>query len=63
MGTVAQIPSLRGGGPRDDPAVSSVAVNIDLALGLLWYLVLLFSLTFHEAAHAWAAKKGGDETA
>lgn len=31
--------------------------------GLLWYLVFLFSLTCHEAAHAWAAMKGGDRTA
>jgi len=35
----------------------------DLVLGLLWYVVLLFSLTFHEAAHAWAALRGGDRTA
>jgi Zn-dependent protease len=34
-----------------------------LALGLVWYAVLLFSLTLHEAAHAWAAKRGGDPTA
>jgi len=34
-----------------------------IALGLLWYVVLLFSLTFHEAAHAWAALRGGDATA
>ncbi len=31
------------------------------ALG--WYFVFLFSTTLHEAAHAWAAKKGGDLTA
>jgi Zn-dependent protease len=34
-----------------------------LALGLVWYAVLLFSLTLHEAGHAWAAKRGGDPTA
>jgi len=34
-----------------------------LALGLVWYAVLLFSLTLHEAAHAWAAQRGGDPTA
>ena len=28
-----------------------------------WYVVFLFSTTVHEAAHAWAAKKGGDLTA
>jgi Zn-dependent protease len=34
-----------------------------LALGLIWYVVLIFSLTLHEAAHAWAAARGGDPTA
>lgn len=29
----------------------------------LWYFVFLFSTTCHEAAHAWAAKLGGDLTA
>lgn len=28
-----------------------------------WYVVFIFSATVHEAAHAWAAKKGGDLTA
>ncbi|MEZ4588978.1 MAG: site-2 protease family protein [Gemmatimonadales bacterium] len=35
----------------------------DLASGLIYYLVFLFSTTLHEAAHAWAAKRGGDLTA
>jgi Zn-dependent protease len=35
----------------------------DIAVGLIWYVVLLFSLTFHEAGHAWAAARGGDLTA
>ena len=35
----------------------------DIAIGLIWYVVLLFSLTFHEAGHAWAAARGGDLTA
>ena len=35
----------------------------DLALGLVWFVVFLFSDTCHEAAHAWAAKLGGDLTA
>lgn len=35
----------------------------NLALGPLWYFVFLFSTTCHEAAHAWAAKLGGDLTA
>ena len=34
-----------------------------LILGIVWYVVLLFSLTFHEASHAWAALRGGDLTA
>lgn len=34
-----------------------------LALGLTSFVVLLFSLSFHEAAHAWMARRLGDETA
>ena len=30
--------------------------------GLGWYIVFILSATVHEAAHAWAAKKGGDLT-
>jgi Zn-dependent protease len=30
---------------------------------LVFYVVFLFSATFHEAAHAWAAMRGGDLTA
>jgi len=29
----------------------------------LWYFVFLFSVTLHEAAHAWVARLGGDDTA
>ncbi len=35
----------------------------DLALGVIWYIVFLFSTTCHEASHALAAKMGGDLTA
>lgn len=35
----------------------------DLASALVYYVVFLFSTTLHEAAHAWAAKLGGDLTA
>ncbi len=35
----------------------------DLASGLVYYFVFLYSVTLHEAAHAWAAKLGGDLTA
>jgi Zn-dependent protease len=34
-----------------------------LALGLIWYVVFLLSMTCHEAGHAFAAKLGGDLTA
>lgn len=34
-----------------------------LALGLTQYVVLLFSLSVHESAHAWTALKQGDTTA
>ena len=27
-----------------------------------WYVAFLFSVTAHEAAHAWCAKRGGDWT-
>ena len=35
----------------------------EIADGLILYAVFLFSTTLHEAAHAWAALKGGDPTA
>ena len=34
-----------------------------LAEGLIYYAVLLFSLSFHESAHAWMASRMGDQTA
>ena len=34
-----------------------------LALGLTPFVVLLFSLSFHESAHAWTALRQGDPTA
>jgi Zn-dependent protease len=36
---------------------------IQFSDGLLWYVIFLFSTTFHEASHAFAAKKMGDLTA
>jgi Zn-dependent protease len=30
---------------------------------ILWFVVLLFSLSFHEASHAWTANRFGDYTA
>jgi Zn-dependent protease len=35
----------------------------DIAFGLIWFVAFLLSSTCHEAAHAWAAKRGGDLTA
>jgi Zn-dependent protease len=34
-----------------------------IANSLTWYVVLLFSLSFHESAHAWMALRMGDDTA
>ena len=34
-----------------------------LLYGFIWYVAFLFSTTCHEAAHAFVAKRGGDETA
>ncbi|MDQ3995745.1 MAG: hypothetical protein M3303_01870 [Gemmatimonadota bacterium] len=35
----------------------------EIADALTYFVVFLFSTTLHEAAHAWAALKGGDLTA
>ena len=35
----------------------------DIVSALTYFIVFLFSTTLHEAGHAWAALKGGDETA
>jgi Zn-dependent protease len=37
--------------------------NLDYVQVILAFLVLLFSLTVHEAAHAWSADRLGDDTA
>ena len=34
-----------------------------LLLGVVWFVAFVFSVTLHEAAHAWAALKLGDPTA
>ena len=38
-------------------------LNIDFAQVFILFVVLLFSLTVHEAAHAWTADRLGDPTA
>lgn len=37
--------------------------DIDVAALVIAFLVLIFSLTVHEAAHAWSASRLGDDTA
>ncbi len=37
--------------------------SVDPIEAIVFYVVFLFSTTLHEAAHAWAAKRGGDLTA
>lgn len=41
----------------------SSRVTPEIATGLAFFAVFLFSTTLHEAAHAWAALRGGDPTA
>lgn len=36
--------------------------DIDIGNLVIWFVVLLFSLSFHEAAHAWTSEKFGDDT-
>jgi Zn-dependent protease len=36
--------------------------EIDFGNLAIWFIVLLFSLSFHEAAHAWTSEKFGDYT-
>src|SRR4030095_17150020 len=50
------------GSRSDSPADTSSPVP-DLTNALVYYVVFLLSTTLHEAAHAWAAARGGDLTA
>lgn len=36
--------------------------NLDFGNLIIWFIVLLFSLSFHEAAHAWTSERFGDST-
>jgi Zn-dependent protease len=38
-------------------------MNLDIAYPIAWVVLFIMSVTVHEAAHAWVAKKGGDLTA
>ena len=51
-------------GIRDSRAVILSSLSaIDLPYLVIAFLVLIFSLTVHEAAHAWSASRLGDDTA
>ena len=39
------------------------ATSIDFVFALFEFVILLFSLSFHECAHAWMASRLGDQTA
>src|SRR6185312_16333232 len=51
----------QGLGPTSSPL--NIVLPDSFALGFLWYAVFVFSIVFHEAAHAFAARLGGDTTA
>lgn len=36
--------------------------DVDIGFVIIWFVVFLFSLSFHEAAHAWTSEKFGDDT-
>ena len=36
--------------------------NIDPGFVIIWFVVFLFSLSFHESAHAWTSERFGDDT-
>ena len=36
--------------------------DIDIGFAVIWFVVFLFSLSFHESAHAWTSEKFGDDT-
>lgn len=55
--------SLRAPAGLCSAAVTDAQLGDLLVLGIAWYVVLLLSLTVHEAAHALAALHGGDRTA
>ncbi len=38
-------------------------MDFDFAAFLTWYIALVVTMVFHEAAHAWVALLGGDRTA
>src|SRR6185436_3856232 len=59
----ARTPALHAGQRIGILITRGAMPEIDYAAGLLWYFVFLYSTVCHEAAHAWAALKLGDDTA
>ena len=49
--------------PQHPKIARTSFMHISLTEGIIWYVCFLFSTTCHEAAHALAAKWGGDDTA
>ena len=39
-----------------------LTINFDPGELIIWFVVLLFSLSFHESAHAWTSERFGDST-
>jgi Zn-dependent protease len=48
---------------RRRSSLASIMAPDFIALGIIWYIVFLFSTTCHEGAHSLAAHLGGDPTA
>jgi Zn-dependent protease len=42
--------------------LENILANLNIGHLLLWFIVLVFSLSFHEAAHAWTSERFGDYT-
>ena len=62
MGPDGLLYSLDGNGVPSGTDIRVFNPNT-LALGPIWFVIFLMSLTCHEAAHALVAKWGGDPTA
>lgn len=53
---------LKRNNPTPMPTLSALA-DLNIANGIIWYVVLLYTMVLHEAGHAWAALRLGDRTA
>jgi Zn-dependent protease len=59
----SRISAARGGEPAGASGILSALSELNVAALVIALLVLVFSLTIHEAAHAWSASRLGDDTA